>query len=138
MGRVRVVLMRRLDWGVVLACLGVSGLGCSPHPDEGTVVEAAPGISGMPGGDEGVTAKQALPISGGTLAISDAGIAVASDPDRDRVFLVDLATERVTPIDTPPRAEPGRVVIDASGRAHIALRAAGEVLSIDLSQRAVL
>jgi len=91
----------------------------------------------MPGGDEGVTAKQALPISGGTLAISDTGIAVASDPDRDRVFLVDLATQRVTPIETPPRAEPGRVVIDASGRAHIALRAAGEVLSIDLSQREV-
>jgi len=114
------------------------GLGCAPHPDEGTVVESAPGVSGVPGGDAGVTATLAVPISGGTLAISDTGVAVASDADRDRVFLVDLATQHVTAIETPPRAEPGRVVLDASGRAHVALRAAGEVLSIDLSRREVL
>ncbi|HEY6725769.1 MAG TPA: cytochrome-c peroxidase, partial [Polyangiaceae bacterium] len=137
MGRVRVVAMRRVDRSVVLACVGALGLGCASHPDEGTVVEVAPGISGVPGGDEGVIAKQALPISGGTLAISDAGMAVASDPDRDRVFLVELATRRVTPIETPHRAEPGRVVIDPSGRAHVALRATGEVWSIDLSRREV-
>ena len=129
--------MRRSDWGVVLACLGASGVGCAPHPDEGTVVEVAPGINGVPGGDEGVTAKQALPISGGTLAVSEKGMAVASDPDRDRVFLVDLATRKVTAIETPGRAEPGRVVIDGSGRAHVALRRAGEVWSIDLSTREV-
>jgi len=114
------------------------GLGCAPHPEEGTVVDAAPGISGVPGGDAGVTATLAVPISGGTLAISDSGMAVASDADRDRVFLVDLATQHVTPIETPPGAEPGRVVFDASGRAHVALRASGELLSIDLSRREIL
>lgn len=129
--------MRQWDRGVALVGVGLLGLGCAPHPDEGTVVDAAPGISGVPGGDSGVTAKQALPISGGTLAISDTGIAVASDPDRDRVFLVELATRRVTSIETPRRAEPGRVVIDPSGRAHVALRATGEVWSIDLSRREV-
>lgn len=130
--------MRLRDWGVVLGWVGVSGFGCAPHPDEGTVVEVAPGISGVPGGDEGVTAQQALPISGGTLAISDAGMAVASDPDRDRIFLVDLATRKVTSVKTPARAEPGRVVVDGSGLAHVALRAAGEVWSIDLSKREVV
>jgi len=132
--------MGRVGEVVALGALGLGalGLGCSPHPDEGTVVEAAPGISGVPGGDEGVTAKQVSPISGGTLAISEAGMAVAADPDRDRVFLVDLATREVTPIATAARAEPGRVVIDSSDRAHVALRRTGEVLSIDLSRREVL
>src|SRR5690606_34124580 len=139
MGRVgRRLATRRWERISALACVGAVGFGCAPHPDEGTVVEPAPGIEGVPRGADGVTAKQALAIRGGTLAISETGIAVPSDPDRDHVFLLDLATQRVTPIQTSPRAEPGRVVIDASGRAHIALRAAGEVLSIDLSRREVL
>lgn len=143
MGRVRVGAVRCWQRSGALFRAGALGvgalaLGCAPHPDEGTVVELAPGIDGAPGGDEGVTAKQALPISGGTLAISESGLAVASDPDRDRIFLVDLATRRVTPIKTPARAEPGRVVFDPSGRAHVALRAAGEVWSIDLGRREVV
>src|SRR5262245_41214348 len=42
-------------------------------------------------------AKSPLPISGGTLvALADASMAVVSDPDRDSVYVVDLATNRVS------------------------------------------
>src|SRR6187200_1313240 len=44
MGRVGVDAMRCWDCVVTVACAGALGLGCAPHPEEGTVVDAAPGI----------------------------------------------------------------------------------------------
>jgi mono/diheme cytochrome c family protein len=73
------------------------------------------------------------PISGGTLAIAkDGRTAVAADPDRDLVYVVDIATRTVKfTIPLAPGAEPGRVAFDVAGRAHVALRSAGRVASID-------
>jgi mono/diheme cytochrome c family protein len=73
-------------------------------------------------------------IPGGTLAVSVDGLfAVAADPDRDRVSVVDLTTDRVQQITLEAGSEPGRVVIDPAGFAYVALRRAGDVLQIELA-----
>jgi cytochrome c len=78
--------------------------------------------------------KQVPPISGGTLAISgDGRFAVAADSDRDRVSILDLQTESVRHVALEAGDEPGRVVIDATGHAFVALRRAGAVLNIDIA-----
>ncbi|AKF05400.1 hypothetical protein [Sandaracinus amylolyticus] len=79
------------------------------------------------------------PISGGTLAASaDGRIAVAADPDRDRVLVVDLETHDVRAIDTAPGADPGRVALAPEGRAFVALRRTGAVLEIDVERAAIV
>jgi hypothetical protein len=73
------------------------------------------------------------PISGGTLLVMrDGTTAVASDPDYDRLWIVDIETRSVVysiPLD--PASEPGRLVEDGAGRVHVALRRAGTLLTID-------
>jgi hypothetical protein len=79
-----------------------------------------------------VSAPVAPPaISGGTLRILDDGhTAVAADPDRDQVYIVDLVSKSVRTVVLNPGDEPGRVAIDGV-RAHVALRRGGAVVSID-------
>lgn len=75
------------------------------------------------------------PIAGGTLEVSvDGGYAVVADPDLDRVLLVDLRTHEVREVALPTDSEPGRVAVDAAGRAYVALRRAGRVVEIDLER----
>src|SRR5262249_17768247 len=70
-------------------------------------------------------------IVGGTLTIGE-GVAVAADPDRDVVHVVDLETRKIRhTIALEAGDEPGRVVI-ADGTAHVVLRSAGSIASIDL------
>lgn len=85
-------------------------------------------------------ASKVPPISGGTLAITpDDRYAVATDPDRDRVSIVDLLTNKlVSTIALNPGDEPGRVTTDASGRAHVALRRGGAIVTIDTTTRSIL
>jgi hypothetical protein len=80
------------------------------------------------------------PISGGTLAIARDGVtAVAADPDRDLVYVVDLGARTLSRTITLSEGdEPGRVAIDDAGRAHVALRGAGALLSIDLATGATM
>src|SRR5687767_11076695 len=89
-------------------------------------VKPAPG----PQPDFGPVVKQddpPPPISGGTIAIDPSGkLAVASDADRDRVYVVDLPARAVRhTVQLPPHSEPGRVSL-------VALRSSGEVATIDL------
>jgi DNA-binding beta-propeller fold protein YncE/mono/diheme cytochrome c family protein len=78
-------------------------------------------------------------LSGGTLNISpDGKIAVAADPDRDKVYVVDLASRLSRTIQLTRGAEPGRVAFDASGRAHVALRSGGTLAQIDTATATVL
>src|SRR5262249_11569561 len=61
------------------------------------------------------------------------------DPDRDLVWVVDLA--HGTPMTSIPLEnddEPGRVVEDSAGRFHVALRKGGAVVSIDASKGTIL
>lgn len=69
-------------------------------------------------------------IEGGTLMVTRAGdFVVASDPDRDTVWIMDWETRevRARSLDTGDR--PGRIAEDASGRIHVALRNGGAVVS---------
>jgi hypothetical protein len=73
------------------------------------------------------------PISGGTLlALRAGGVAVASDPDRDRIVVVNTKNlVKTAELELEAGAEPGRLAEDAAGRVHVALRGAGEVLTLD-------
>lgn len=74
------------------------------------------------------------PISGGTLAVSADGVyAVAADPDRDRISIVTLASSEVRQVALEGGDEPGRVAIDATGHAYVALRRSGAVVRVDLA-----
>jgi mono/diheme cytochrome c family protein len=74
-----------------------------------------------------------LPISGGTLAIIAQGTRAAiADPDNDQVVVVDLESMKVSSVI--PLAigdDPGRLVEDAAGRLHVALRAGRGVAVIE-------
>lgn len=138
---------------VALATLAIAG--CEAHeewfPDDvsssstGTgSFEGGPG-GGLPVGEGPSFADQSVevsavpppPISGGTLLVTaDKDLAVAADPDRDRVSIINLVTlevEAVLPLE--PGDEPGRVTEGAPGTAHVALRRGGAVITIDLATR---
>jgi hypothetical protein len=73
------------------------------------------------------------PISGGTLLVTrDGNTAVASDPDRDAIYVVDLTARSLTfTVALRPGDEPGRLAEDGAGRVHVALRGGGALVSID-------
>ncbi len=110
------------DSGFGLNALGIpDGGGCraaAPAPDFGTPVTC-----GTP----------TPPISGGTLLVThDGSKAVASDPDRDVVYIVDLGSKtRTFTVVLQPGDEPGRLVEDGAGRIHVALRGSGILATID-------
>jgi hypothetical protein len=80
-----------------------------------------------------LTAAPPAPISGGTLSVSlDGKLAVAADPDRDRVSIVNLDTQSVQHVALESGDEPGRVVLDDAGRAYVALRRGAALAVIDL------
>ena len=80
------------------------------------------------------------PISGGTLLVTRDGThAVAADPDRDAIYVVDLTKHAVSAAVTLFTGdEPGRVVEDGAGRVHVALRGGGALVSIDVAKGTVL
>jgi len=79
------------------------------------------------------------PVSGGTLLVTGNGAVVASDPDRDAVYVVDTTsmTTRFA-IALQPGDEPGRLVEDGAGRVHVALRGGGSLVTLDPGTGAVL
>jgi len=126
----------RLLRPVAQTSIGLTALaltaGCDPAPArvrfdfrEGPLVESS---------------APAVAITGGTLLVTaDRTRAIAADPERDLLSIVDLTTGAVrASISLPPRSEPGRIVEDPHGRAHIALRRGGGVAHIDLATGALL
>jgi hypothetical protein len=83
--------------------------------------------------------KAPPPISGGTLlALKDGVTAVAADPDRDRLCIVDTAKLVMRgAIALKPGDEPGRGVEDSAGRVWIALRRGGAVVTVDVATMAI-
>lgn len=73
------------------------------------------------------------PVTGGTLHVSrDGRWAIASDPDRAAIHVVDLAARAQTArIDLGPQDEPGRVGEDLDGGLHVVLRRAGAIATVD-------
>jgi len=90
----------------------------------------------------GATVTQAdapPPLSGGTLLLTeDHTLAIAADPDRDQVYVVTLADQKVLTIPLSKHDEPGRVVADAAGRAHVVLRGGGAIATIDIATGTLL
>ncbi|MFI5308828.1 MAG: hypothetical protein ACHQ53_15835, partial [Polyangiales bacterium] len=82
----------------------------------------------------------ALPISGGTLLVTaDDAWAVAADPERDRISIVDLRTEVLARnIELMPGDEPGRIIEDDMHRVHVALRRGGAVVTLDPASGKIL
>lgn len=74
------------------------------------------------------------PISGGTLlATRDGKRVVAADPDRDVVYVVDVATHSLEhTLTLQAKDEPGRLIEDADGRIHVALRGGRAVATFAL------
>jgi mono/diheme cytochrome c family protein len=155
--------MRRKNIGLgsLVAVLAVLG-GCLPEVPasgwrSGTSGSGAPGSKG--GSDDpsagtgafadglvpefGTTVRSAdppPPLSGGTIAMApDGKTIVAADPDRDLVYVVDYhAPSTLRTVALYHHDEPGRVVVDTSNRAHVALRRAGAFVTIDLATATVI
>lgn len=92
--------------------------------------------------EDGAVARASVPISGGTLAIGwveGREVAVASDPERGKIWIVDIQSAQKTgEIATGADDEPGRVAIGKSGVAYVSLRRGGALLSVDLRSASVL
>ncbi|WP_437676316.1 c-type cytochrome [Sorangium sp. So ce131] len=116
--------------GSLAAGLTACGPGAEPPPGAFT-----------DGPDPRITVTEVPPpaISGGTLLISrDGHTAVAADADRDRVFIVDLSGGEPAAVLLEAGDEPGRLVEDADGRVHVALRRGGALVTLDVAARSVV
>lgn len=73
------------------------------------------------------------PIFGGTLFVThDDRFAIAADPDRDTITVVDLAKRAVTStIALAHGSLPFRVTEDTAGRVHVTLRGSGRLATVD-------
>lgn len=72
------------------------------------------------------------PILGGTLTVTADGTAIASDPDRDLIHIVDLGTGEVRHTITLERGDqPHRIALGSGGKVHVVLRGAGGFATID-------
>ena len=87
-----------------------------------------------------VAAVPPPPISGGTLlATHDGTRVIAADPERDSVYVVNLATSAVeSTIALTAGDEPGRLVEDGAGRVHVALRSGGALATIEPAKGTIL
>jgi hypothetical protein len=90
-----------------------------------------------------VTASTPPPaLSGGTLVIAKSGnFAVAADPDRDQLYIVDLLPTpgklRAT-VALSPGDEPGRGVEDGAGHVHVLARRSGVVITVDPASQMIV
>jgi len=121
--------------GGLLALGALAGCG----PDSGFPVTESPvagpstgtGFQPLFEGKTKLANAKVAPVSGGTLLVTKDGQAVASDPDRDAVYVVDLETQKVASIALQTGDEPGRVVAGPDGTAFVVARHGGAVLAID-------
>jgi hypothetical protein len=76
-------------------------------------------------------------IAGGTLLVTKDGHAIAADPDRDAVHIVDLASQSVKTVALLEGDEPGRVVEGEAGIVYVATRRGGVVAAVNVAQGSV-
>lgn len=84
-------------------------------------------------------AKTPTPVSGGTLTASKtSSIAVASDPDRDHIYVVDVAGQSVKfDLALAAGAQPSRIALDEKGFAYAILRGTNQLATINLATGAI-
>jgi hypothetical protein len=80
------------------------------------------------------------PISGGTMLVThDGTTVVVADPDRDLVYVVDVASRTLLQtIALQSGDQPGRVAEDGAGRVHVVLRGSGALVTLDPARGNVL
>lgn len=127
--------------------LGMLAAGCGDRlPDRGFGVldasagfdaatpDAGPAAMGARLGEVVQAAHSPPPVSGGTLLVMrDGRTVVATDPDRDRVWITDLLTRQVRAIALSIGDEPGRLTEGEGGAVWVALRRGGAVLALDIA-----
>lgn len=113
---------------VALGVLLAAAAGCDDHIDLDPLDERTP-----------IEARvRPHAISGGTLAVLGDGIAVAADPDRDLVHVVDYIAGAVShTIALTAGDEPGRVVPGTGDLVHVVLRGFGGIATLDTATGAV-
>jgi mono/diheme cytochrome c family protein len=79
-------------------------------------------------------------VSGGNLLVThDGKLVVVADSDRDRLVVVDGWSKKLLgEVPLMPGDEPGRLVEDAAGRVHVALRRGGAVATLDLASLTIV
>jgi hypothetical protein len=123
--------------GGLVALGALSGCGPGGIYDDGeapTPVGPATGRAPLFQGQTHQAAAKVAPIAGGTLLVTKDGHAIASDPDRDMVHVVDLARHKVTSVALQEGDEPGRVIEGPDGTAFVTARRGGVVLAVDTAQ----
>lgn len=139
---------RRIDlrrwWKVTPLMAIIIGVGCNTKDNENLRDQGSSTIAPTPGPQPSFKSTVSLPsspppISGGTMAVApDGRTVVAADPDRDRIYVVDVPSRTVKhSLKLSDGSEPGRVAIDGKGRAHVALRTAGNIATVDLATGSV-
>lgn len=125
--------------GALTGCGPADGVPISPGYSPPQKVPDSPSTmanNGLPplfaGKTERASAKVA-PIAGGTLLVTTDRHAIASDPDRDQLHLVNLLARSVVSIDLQPGDEPGRVVQGPAGTAYVVARRGGALLAVDIA-----
>src|SRR5215211_8645301 len=117
-------------FGVLCACVGCNAF-------DAPIAESSGGTLVVPTDTRTPlsAATKPPPVSGGTLLVVRSGrFAVASDPERDALVVADLGAgtiARTIPLEKGD--EPGRLVEDAAGRVHVALRRGGAIVTVDPS-----
>jgi hypothetical protein len=116
--------------GVLVALGALSG--CSTPGDWGSSDSFTPtptpsgfGTQPLFQGKTQRASTKVAPLAGGTLLVTKDGHAIASDPDRDAVHIVDLSTQKVVSVPLQEGDEPGRVVEGPAGTAYVVARNAG-------------
>jgi mono/diheme cytochrome c family protein len=111
----------------------------APRPPEpgffGVPIQFKPRFSDLPNPSAAPPAaspRHALPLSGGTLLVLRDGVhAIAADPDRDRVFVADIAAGNLLgQVALTAGDQPGRATEDAAGRVHVVLRGGGALITL--------
>jgi hypothetical protein len=78
-------------------------------------------------------------LSGGTLLVTKSGsYAVAADPDRDAIYVVDLSKNSSKIVTLQAGDEPGRLAEDGSGHVHVALRRGGALVTVDPTSASII
>lgn len=142
--------MKNRGWALgILAAGGALAFACHESPGEDLLLPPAMGsagseslaVAGAPDG-AGINTTTPVeashpppPVSGGNLLVTRDGTrAVVADTDRDRLVVVDVAQRKVTAtVALMTGDQPGRLVEDAAGRVHVALRGGGAVATLDLA-----
>ena len=128
-------------WSVLAALVALSSMtGCFSDPSFGSNDYSSPpsfGTSSRFGklfdGKVVRSSSKVAPVAGGTLLVTKDGHAIASDPDRDQVYVVDIGAKSVVPVALEEGDEPGRAVEGPAGTAYVAARRGGVVAVIDIA-----